>query len=386
MKGWLSIRVPIALTIILSLILVVIAWSNQMQLKQVRKEHLNLLNHAESLGLDPDNPVLTSQRTRSIEAPEDIEALAREFIAVGIDFNNCHNDELFSQLDAQSKDRVITQVNRVLSLNQKGLQQLIELIIAEPELDKAVRMKLLNFTLLRWAELNPSNALAFLVQSPQLGSQLDRSMRSLLTRMVTSWTKEAPDDIIAWLDKDHEQLDPKNRSSILYHLTRAIVVERPLETFELINKHSEKPHSYFPVIFRNNELAVAERIEILRRVQEMAPELDSPEAKEKFLTKNLKALVLGQKNHHGDFQTAIDMIKAADLQTDDIEFIWNPAINDLGYYIKDEQTGEWINWLRDSAPEEKSARRIKQLFERWERRDPDEAKAFSQKHGFDQQE
>ena len=383
MNRWLSIQVPIVITIILSLILVVIAWRNQIQLGQLKEEYLDLENRIKSLGIDPINPTAFSQRTRSIDQQEDIEALARDFIAVGIDFKSSFNDDLFSKLDTRSKDRLISQVNRVLALNQKGLRQLIELFIAEPELDKAIRSKLLNFTILRWAELNPSNALDFLTQSPQLSSQLERSMHILLTRMVTSWATEAPDDVVAWLDRDHLQVDANSRSSVLYHLTRAIVTERPLETFELINKHSEKPHSYFPIIYRNNKLTLAERIEIFRRVQEIAPEVEDHKAGEIFLKKNLKALVLGQQNQQSDFQTSINMIKAVDLKIDDIEFIWNPAINDLSYHIKDEETGKWINWLRDSVPAEKSTHRIKQLLKSWNRRDTEAATEFAKKNGYD---
>ena len=279
---------------------------------------------------------------------------------------------------------MIAQVNHVLSLNQKELQQLIEIITAQPDLNFLVRRTLLTFTLQRWTELNPSKAPDFLAQSPEIAEQLEDDVRHLLSQLAVLWAQESPDDVTAWLRKSQQILTEATRRAVTYHLAYKTFSERPFETFDLINEFSEDPHSYFPVILRNRELSIAERSESLVRVREMALALEDPAERERFLSKNLQALILGQKGNQGDFQTAIDTIEANDLRIEDLDFIWNPAVHSLGlgYYIKEEQTGDWINWLQKSIPEKQGKQHINQLLESWTRRDPAGAATFASEHGL----
>lgn len=157
-------------------------------------------------------------------------------------------------------------------------------------------------------------------------------------------------------------------------------VDQPIETIDLISEFSENPHSYFPHILQKNDLTVTERTEALTRIRSMADNLQDPAEKENFLRENTFALLVGQKGHAGDFQKAIETMEAANLSIEDLEPIWNPAINDLDAYIIEAQTGDWILWLQDTIPAEKSEQRVRQLLERWQTRDPEAATAFAKKH------
>lgn len=384
MTRWLSIQVPLVITIVPGLILFGIGWSIHDQITQLKQDHQALIHHAESLGLDPSSPSPLSTRRRSIDRNREVDQIARDFIAIGIEFENCVNDYRFSQLDTDSRKRVTAQVNHVLSLNQKELQQLIEIIVAQPDLDYSVRRTLLTFTLQRWTELNPSKALDFLVRSPEIAEQLESNFRPIVSQLAGSWAEDSLEDVTAWFRKSQPILTKATQHAVTHYLAYKIGIERPLETFDLVNEFSEDPHSYFPAILRKNKMSVAERSESLARIREMAKDLQEPAARERFLSKNLQALVIGQKGSQGDFQTAIDTIEANDLKIENLEFIWNPSVPTLGlgYYIKEEQTGEWINWIQKSIPEKQGEQRIRQLLESWTRRDPAGAAAFASEHGF----
>ena len=303
-------------------------------------------------------------------------------MAYGVEFQTVYNDDQVSQLDQATRDGMIAQMDDIISLNQKELQRLIEIISAEPDFDQRVRVSLLTFAFHRWCEKDKPEALLFFTQSPQLAEQIGRSLQNLIGNTVRLWTDQEPDEAISWIRDSRNQFTDGILDSIAYPFIKSIVRQRPIETFDLVNEFSKKPHSFFPVIFQDNDLSITERTQALTRIRKMAESLEESAAREKFLFENTKALVLGQKNKQGDFQAAIDTIAANQLKIDDLEFIWNPAITDLGYHIKDEQTGEWITWLRENIPAEKSDRRVKQLLKNWQGRDSEGAAAFARERGL----
>ncbi len=378
MRRWLSLRVPIGITITLGLILAYFILTNQSQLNQLRQTNESLLAETKTSGLNLNQA--SSPSTRSRPNARDVERIARDFMAYGVEFKTVYNDDQVSKLDQATRDRMIAQMDDITSLNQKELQRLIEIISAEPDFDPAVRKNLITFAFYRWLEKNRPAALDFFTQSPQLAKQFGRSLTNMVGTTLQLWVDQAPDEAIAWMRNSRDQFVDGILNFIIYPFARSIVLQRPIETFDLVNEFSEKPHSFFPVILQNNDLSIAQRTSALANVREMAKDLEDPVAQKEFLFKNTKALVLGQKNKQGDFQTAIDTIQANNLQPEEFEFIWNPAINDLGYYIKDEQTGQWISWLQKNIPAEKSSRRIKQLLKSWQRRDPAAAHSFAAEH------
>ena len=376
MKTLHSIRVPLPVTLLIGLIVIALGWRGNRQLDQLRDDHRQLLEHTRAL----DRPPPLSAQTPSKGEKDKAERIARSFIACGIEFKDCSNLHALRKLDLASRDRLADAIEGVMSLDLSELEALIRTLAEDPELHYKVRRDLLTFSLARWGAIDPRKLLDHLARSEDLKKPLGPGYLYLVRTTLSRWINESPDAVMQWMKESRGTLPEDITGPATSHFAQKIASEDPLETFEFINEFSPRPHSYFPYILRRSELAAEDRAEAIARIREMATSLEDTGEKQRFIHKNLEAFVLSQQTHQADFQTAIDTIEAANLGIDDIEFIWNPAISDLGYHIVEEQAGDWILWLRDNIPTEKSKHRVKLLLRDWKERDAQAATAFIEQH------
>lgn len=384
MKQRQSIRVPLALTFAIALAFLFFGWQANQKWNRVSTQHDSLRQQLKELNQNPDHPPPLSTRLPPTDSQKDLRQIAADLISCGTDFKDASNEYALRNLDRSSRDRIVEAIEGVLPLNQKELKNLLTLVETEPDLHYRVRQNLLTFILARWGTMAPDKMLDHLATSPKSKEQLRTGYRYVIGVTMGTWINKAPDDVLKWLRNSPDPLPDDIVGSAIAYFSGKMAQTEPLKTFDFIAEFAEKPHSYFPNILQSSKLTTSDRVQAIERVNEMAKELDDPSDRKKFLTKNLRAFILSHKSREADFQTSIDTIKAANLQIEDYEFIWNPAKADLGYHIKRDQTGDWILWLRDTLPAEKSERRIKQLLERWGRHDQDAAREFIRNHGLDE--
>jgi hypothetical protein len=372
--------VPIAVALVFSGLLL----RNARDLAQLQAQKETLRSQVLDLGSNPDAPLHLSQRSLSPGTRPDLREIARAYLRCGHEFKDAYNEHAIRELDPASRARIAAALDGVVSLNREGLRELIQILRDEPGLDPGVQRNLLTFALAHWGTMDRSALLEYLLHSPGLEEQLQGNSPFLQRTQLTSWIKEAPSEVLAWMRKNRDELPKEFLESATWNFARSMAMTDPLGTFELVREFADEPGRYFPGIFRDSKLSVAERTEVISRLTEMAEELGDGEERQKFLSKNLKPLVLSFKGGESDFRTAVETIEAAHLEPDQIDFLWNPAVTDLGSYIKQEEMGQWILWLREKAPVGPSQIRIKQLLERWQKRNAEEAAEFIRRHQINQ--
>lgn len=371
-----TIRIPLLFTIVLVLAFILLGWNANQKENDLQAHQKLLRQQLTEQNQNPDNPAPLSKRITPKAPDESLNRIARDFISVGSDFKHIFREHSLLQLDLEDRNRIINAIEGVMSLSQEELKELLNLIKEEPGLHYQAHEKLLTFVMARWGTINPGKMLNHLAAWPDAQELLRSSYRTVIRNTLGTWIHKNPDEVLKWMKKSHHSLSDNIAVSAIRQFAPKIVQTDPLQTFDFISEFSEEPHAWFPNILQSCNLTSDERVQAISRVSEMAGELKDPVAAKAFIAKNLRAFVLSQKSHEADFQTAIDTIKGANLQLEDYEFIWNPAKDDLGHLIKNEETGKWILWLRDHVPAEKSRRRIKQLLERWNKWDEQAAAQF----------
>lgn len=384
MKSRRSIRVPLVITFTIALTFLLFGWRAGQERGRILTQIDSLRQELKELDQDPNQPPPLSTRVAAKGRDIDLKQIAADLISCGIDFKDASNEYALRNLAPSSRDRIVEAIEDVLPLNQEELKTLLTFIETEPDLHYRVRQNLLTFILARWGSMAPDRMLNHLAASPQSKEQLRSGYRYVISVTMRSWINQAPDDVLKWMRKSGNSLPEDIVGSAVSYFSGAMAQSEPLKTFDFISEFSPKPHSYFPYILRTSKLTPDDRAQAITRARQMAEDLEEPAEKQEFLTKNIKAMVLSQETHEADFQTSIDTIKSSNLQIDEIEFIWNMAEADLGYYIKEDQTGDWILWLQKNIPDGRARHRIKQLLERWKEHDMDAARDFMKNHGLEE--
>ncbi|YCM42206.1 hypothetical protein V2O64_12920 [Verrucomicrobiaceae bacterium 227] len=364
MKSFLQLRVPIAISFIIVLLALTLSWRNHLTITRLRNTHQTLLTQTSAAGITPTDPLPVSTRQPKKNPLQEAERVAARFIAYGRDMKGIYHEGHIQELDQATRDRMAIQMNEVIALNGKQLEHLIALISKDSTITEDVRLNLLQFSLTRLGTLHPQIALDLLC-TPPLKDQLGGGYsRSIAENIANIWNAQAPDAFLDWFRENRTALPPNATTSILYGLSLARSVTTPLELFPFLKEFSPDPAGYFPHILQKSTLTLSDRHECLTQIRELAETLPDPKKRKKYLLDNNRALILGQTNHGADFETATAFATSGIFTPDDLEFLWNPAICDLSYNIKKEDTGRWIDWLQKNFPDGKADHRIKQLLKR----------------------
>ena len=363
MKKFLQRRVHISISIAIILIALTLSWRNQRTIDTLRTAQESLLTQAHSSGINLTDPLPLSSRSSAKDPLREAERVAANFIAYGRDMKGIYNEYYVAQLPPAARQRMIAQMDEIIALNGKQLEHLISTIQNAPGLDEEVRRNLLQFSLTRLGALQPAVALAIINTSP-LFEEMGGYSRSIVETITTTWNAQAPDAFLSWLRKNHPTLPPATTSTITSQLSLGLSVTAPLDLFPFLQEFSPTPANYFPHILQKSTLSLADRHECLSQIRELAHTLPDPKERAEFLQKNNRALILGQLNHEADFETSTAFATSGVFTPDDLEILWNPAICDLSYHIKEEDTPRWIDWLQETFPDGQADRRIKQLLER----------------------
>ncbi len=377
-----STRLITTLTVLLIAIVGGISWKNHGDLTQLREERDSLVSLTIERKIDLEADVPLSSRTLKPKTVRDIDGIAKDFIAYAIEFKDYYRDREIQKLDQASRDRMIGQMDEMMNLNPNELKRLIDIISLEPNIPANTRTALLQFSINRLAESHPFEALSLVVGTPEMLAQLGGHSRRILEQHLSKLAVNQLDQTKSWLRKHAETMPPDLMESSAYFIARTVVQSNPMETFAIAKEFNKKPEGYFPHIFQNRPLTQEDRSEFLPALREVATGIKDETKRAKFLKKNMAALILGQKSHTAGFEESTAWIAQGHHTDEELEIIWNPAIKDLGYHIKHEETGKWILWLQDTFAPEKSKGRVDQLLERWQRRDAEAAASFAREHSL----
>jgi len=380
MTRFLQSRVPTFVTVTILAAALSLTAKLQKDRKVLLAQKESLVEKARTQGFTPGDPIPLSTRRTDEDPLKKAERITANFIAYALRFKGDFAESEINKLDQATRDGLITQMDEVMALNHHQIAHLLAIIAATPDLN-GIRGDLLRFAINRLNDLNPFTALNLLKDNSLLTEHLGSYAAHIARSASASWCLQNPDQALAWLRQSRHDLPDDFVKSVASSLLHHQATQDPLGVFPLLHEFAQNPTDYFPYIFRERNLTIDECQQAFPEIRKLAEDLD-PEKRQEFLRESARALVLGQIAHQADFETATAIASSSIFTPDELEFLWNPGKADLEYKIRLEDTPRWITWLQSTFPPEQSNLRVRDLIERWTKRDPAAAQAFAREHGL----
>lgn len=378
MKDPASSRLPAARFVLIALpMLAAILWQEQ-QLGRLRAEHSALLARASMQEVDPSGnplPPGKSQHRRSDPLAE-----ARDLAQVLIRRAGSE-DRLHTDWEAQ-----IPLVERLQALRPSQLEEVILLLLDARDMPPDARFHLLFHLLDRLGKDRPARALELAeeMESRRPDHHVQYSIDSEISSHARRLAEKNPEAAWAWFLEKRSGWDERRirdaRGSLLTGISR-------VDPAQALRKVDEEGHGDIAFLdqcfFREQKIANISALRAWSR---------GDEGRRSEMLAYIRQTTLPRYDQEPSrFDKVIPWIDEARLTDDEISFIIDPELCDLGPRIDPQETGKWIDWLDQRFAEEEVAGQINRLFNNprtgpaaraWlDSLPPAEAAEFTKRHG-----
>lgn len=359
-------RVPLPATILLLAVLAGFAWHNQHRLNNLRATHRDLSAQAAARGivLRPNDSGRVARKARRPRTDSGTEGtrIATEFLAYAAEMKALGQE--IQAADLATRQRMMDQLDRIMALNGTQLEHLIGEILAAGDAEDRMRRELLIFSVKRLSIDHPQDTLALLTESSELRDLLNLNSpdttASLVARALGSWTSLQPAKALAWFREHRDSLSETSLSRAKSSLIYGLAARDLRLALTLRDEFGESPSGAQYLLSRVDQSPQA-RTAALAVIREWSTTIADKEQRTKVLNHCLTKLALGNDSASAGFQTTTQWVEAAKLSPKELEFLTRRDQLDLTYYIKPEETGQWLEWFGTSYPPEISSNRISQL-------------------------
>jgi hypothetical protein len=350
MKDPASSRFPAARFVLIVLpLLAGILWQERV-LDGLREEHSALLDKASLQPTDPAGNPLPSRKSGNPRLDPLAEArdLADTLIRRAGTEDREHDDWV----------EQISLLERLQALNPSQLEEVIRLILEARHMPPDARFHLLFHLLDRLGQDRPARALELMeeMKSPRPDRRVRYRIDSVILSLARLLAEKDPEAAWAWfLDKRSgwdERRIRDTRASLLMGISR-------IDPAQALRKADEEGHDGIQFLhhsyFRGQKIANISALRAWSR---------GDEGKRSEMLTYIRQVTLPQEYQASHrFDTVIPWIDEARLNNDEIGFIIDPQLCDLGPRIDPQETGKWIDWLNRRFAREDVTGQIKRLFE-----------------------
>jgi len=322
---------------------------NQHRIGALRSENHVLLAEATVQGV-PIGPDGSTVRVRSrirVDRTGGARRIADEMIAAA-------TSESYPEADK------LALVDRVLALDAQQLREIIGELRHRPDIDEAQRREFLMYLISRLADDFPQDALEILadITATQPKRLHPGSIENLMAKAMNAWGAVNPDKAWVWF-QEHKDLLPERQTPVLWSLLKGVAKTHPADAIEKAGEAGLQPKN-LPAILTWPDQSVDEKIAAYTALRDWSRGRENES--DDILQQAVRELVLS-KSHDREiqFDTVTGWIRQAGVTPDDLGFLADPSLADLSYYIDPLETGRWMDWLRETFPEDQLNRRYKQL-------------------------
>jgi hypothetical protein len=346
-------KFSIAASILILVVGASLGWHDRKKLATLRITQEQLISKAEKLGVSSDRARLT-KRERPIRA--DIAKLPISGvleIAREIQRLNTPDGRNYQAVSALNR-RI---VDGLSAWDLSELKALLAEIRTNPDLNQQTRSMLGYFCCTVLAYDHPQAALGIVTDSPELLPE--HSHMGLVCTALATWAKSDLTAAIEWLEKNPQPFSDYAVSGII----SAVAEQDPQHAFRLIG-----------------QLGLKDKNSTVWQIIEFAKTFDQKSATLDGLRDYLPSIQTGESLDH--YGKSYFSLLASDMHREGIEAItrWiseskltpqelDPFLDGLGNATHSDETGCWIEWMRQSLPAEQADRRIENLIHQWATRD-----------------
>jgi hypothetical protein len=349
MKDPASSRFSAARFVLIALpLLAAILWQEG-QLGRLRAEHSALLTRASMQGLDPSGNPLPSGKSGNPRLDPLAEArdLAQVLIRRAGSEDRNHTD-----WEVQ-----IPLVERLQALRPSQLEEVIRLLLDAGDMPPDARFNLLFHLLDRLGEDRPERALELAeeMETRRPDHHVQYRIDSEISSHACSLAEKDPEAAWAWFLEKRSGWDERRirdaRGSLLIGISR-------IDPAQALRKSDEEGHDGIEFLhysyLREQKIANISALRVWSR---------GDEDRRSEMLAYIRQQTFPLYNHEPNrFDNVIPWIGEARLTDDEIGFIIDPQLCDLGPRIDQQETGKWIDWLNRRFAQEEVTGQIDRLF------------------------
>ena len=357
-------KISIAFSALILVIAAGLGWQNHQQLDSTRQHHAKLVAEAATLGmtLDPSHPAdpvrVTKRERENREA--DAKQAAVEFIAFAKEMEAI--EKKGSPPDEATRKKIMEFMDRMMSLDASQLKILIAEVRADNSLKDETRNNLIGFSIMTLANDHPQAALALFTESSDLFKDNNMS-EHVVSSSLSKWAKDDPLAALDWVRKNGEKFPELVTDDAKRGLVSGAATNDPKLAFQLLGELGLKDTTQAISGIMSAAKTPQERTATLAALRDHLAALPDEKARTEAATKAMAGLTRGLAQE--GFASATQWIDRANLSPDELGGI----AGGLNYSAKSGESGQWIEWLGDTLPPDKSDKSIRNMVRNWTEND-----------------
>ncbi len=357
-------KISIALSVLILAAAASLGWHDHQRLATVREHHARLVAEAATLGiaLDPSHPaepVRVTKRERENREAEARQA-AVEFIAFAKEMEAIEKKGVPPDEVAQKK--LMEFMDRMMSLDSAQLKILITEVRADKSLKDETRQGLIGFSIMTLASDHPQAALVLFTESSDLFK--DNGMGNhVVSSSLSRWAKDDPLAALEWVRKNGEKFPDLVTDDAKRGLISGAAVNDPKLAFQLVGELGLKDASQALSGIMSAAKTPADRTATLAALRDHLATLTDDKARNEATARSMGSLTHGLAQE--GFASATQWIDGANLSPTELESF----AGGLSHSVKSGETGQWIEWLGEKLPPDKSNDSIRNIVRNWTEND-----------------
>jgi len=202
--------IAVAIVAVVLAVLAALVWHNHRRIAGLENSRSDLLARLAARGIDPAAD-RSGGPAKSIRPDADAEAsrIADGFIAYAKEMEAL-GPIAYQQPDKATRQRMISQMDRIMSLNGRQLVVVIDEVAAADGFSENVRWRLLRFLVRHLGRDYPERALNLIVNPSSLSEYLNRNrsghLKGLVSDIVGDWAGANPESASDWFRENREKL------------------------------------------------------------------------------------------------------------------------------------------------------------------------------------
>ena len=357
-------KISIAVSLLILAVAGVLGWQDHQRLATVREHHAKLVAEAATLGLaldptHPADPVRVTKRERENRVA-DAKQAAVEFIAFAKEMDSI--EKKGGPPDEAMQKRVMEFIDRMMSLDASQLKILIAEVRADKSLKDETRNNLIGFSIMTLANDHPQAALALFIESSDLFKDNNMS-EHVVSSSLSKWAKDDPLAALDWVRKNGEKFPDLVTDDAKRGLISGAATNDPKLAFQLIGELGIKDTSQAISEIMSAAKTPADRTATLAALRDHLATLTDDKARSEASTRSLGGLTRGLAQE--GFASATQWINGAKLSPEELQSV----AGGLSHSVKSGETGQWIEWIGEKLPAEKSNDSIRNIVRNWTEND-----------------
>lgn len=357
------------ISLVLSMLILAAAacyhWRGSQRLAGVRENYTQLAAEAATFGITldpsrPSDPVRVTRRERE-NKDVDAKAFATELIAFAKETEAGGDPYWF--INPTQQKRLTEIMSRMISLDSAQLKTLIAEVRAAKDLKDKTRQHFINFPLMTLANDRPQVALALVTESPDFLKDVGSTGDWVVSSSLITWAKDDPMAALEWARKNGEKFPDLITDQTKISMLAGTAANDSKLALKLISEFKIKDAPAALSQIASSATTPSERTATLTAFRDYLSAMPDQEARKAATESAIRGFT--PRLALDGFNSATQWIAGANLTPTELESI----ADSLSNMIKPEETTQWINWISEKLPAEKSETHIHNIVAQWTERD-----------------